>query len=109
MCDNTPVFNNEFQILKKLGSGSTANVYLARSIVEPTKEIALKIIKKSWMEETKDAKTTIEKEILVTQALGHHDNLVTTHGSGTDGFVYKNDKMKHSDLTYLIMENVKGG
>jgi len=109
MCTDTLVFNNEYQILKKLGSGTTANVYLARSIVEPTKEIALKIIKNKWMEETKDAKTTIEKEILVTQALGHHDNLVTTHGSGTNGFVYKNDTMTHSDLTYLIMENVKGG
>lgn len=107
--DNTPIFNNEFQILKKLGSGSTANVYHARSIIEPTKEVALKIIKNKWIEETKDALTTIQKEILVTQALGNHENLVITHGSGNNGFVYKNGDMTHNNLTYLIMENVKGG
>jgi len=41
-------------------------VYHARSIIEPTKEVALKIIKNKWIEETKDALTTIQKEILVT-------------------------------------------
>jgi len=59
MSNDTPVFNNEYEILKKLGCGSTANVYLARSIKEPTREVALKIIKSKWMEETKDAKTTV--------------------------------------------------
>lgn len=61
------------------------------------------------MKETEDSKTIIEKEILVTQALGNHENLVTTHGFGTNGFVYKKGAMTHSDLNYLIMENVKGG
>jgi len=59
MSSDTPIFNNEYEILKKLGSGSTANVYLARSIKEPTRKVALKIIKSKWMEETKDAKTTV--------------------------------------------------
>lgn len=59
MSSDTPIFNNEYEILKKLGNGSTANVYLARSIADPTKEVALKIIKSKWMEETKDAKTTV--------------------------------------------------
>ena len=29
---NNPVFNNEYEIIKKLGSGSTANVFLGRSL-----------------------------------------------------------------------------
>jgi len=105
---NNPVFNNEYEIIRKLGSGSTANVFLGRSLKQPSKKVAIKVIKQMWIKTAKNAYSMIEKELEMAQSLDHK-NIVETHGFGNHGFITKNGKTTHSDMTYLIMENVSGG
>jgi serine/threonine protein kinase len=40
-----PIFNNKYEILQSLGSGSTSKVYLVRLISNPTQYFALKLLK----------------------------------------------------------------
>ena len=42
---NTTIFNNEYEILKKIGDGLTSIVYLAK---KENTLVAIKIIKKSY-------------------------------------------------------------
>jgi serine/threonine protein kinase len=39
-----PVFNDKYEILSNLGEGKTAKVYLARSIEDKEKLVAIKVI-----------------------------------------------------------------
>ena len=55
-----PIFNNEYEIVKKLGEGHTSNVYLARSIANPKEQVAIKIISEPFLQ--KNLKC-VEKEI----------------------------------------------
>jgi len=44
---SNPMLNDRYELLKKLGSGHTATVYLARDHATET-EVAVKIIKSSY-------------------------------------------------------------
>ena len=44
-----PIFNGEYQIINQLGEGKTAHVFMVQSIKEPTKQFALKILKKTFI------------------------------------------------------------
>lgn len=44
------IFNDEYQVLRKLGDGLTSIVYLAQKLNDPTTQVALKIIKTAYAE-----------------------------------------------------------
>jgi serine/threonine protein kinase len=44
-----PIFKGQYEIIQNLGSGNTAKVYLARSLKDPSKLIAIKIMKTEYL------------------------------------------------------------
>ena len=44
-----PIFNNEYEILSSLGEGNTSKVYLARSLKDPSKQVALKLLREEFL------------------------------------------------------------
>jgi serine/threonine protein kinase len=44
-----PIFNNEYEILSSLGEGNTSKVYLARSVKDPSKQVALKLLREEFL------------------------------------------------------------
>jgi len=61
-----------------------------------------------WIKTAKNAYSLIEKELDMAQSLDH-ENIVATHGFGNHGFITKNGITTHSNMTYLLMDIVKGG
>ena len=58
-----PVFNNEYEILSSLGEGNTSKVYLIRSIADPSKKFALKLLREEFLNRDKDSIRSVEQEI----------------------------------------------
>ena len=44
-----PIFKGEYQIVKSLGNGNTAKVYLAEHLADPSRKIALKILRDEFL------------------------------------------------------------
>jgi len=44
-----PIFNGKYEIISLIDSGKAAHVYLARTIKDPSVEVAIKIFKKNKM------------------------------------------------------------
>ena len=87
---------DDFAILKEIGSGNYAKVYLAQDVHE-LKEYAVKSINKSAIWSSSRSTAALISEINVMKKL-HHPFLVTLHK------VYENDKFVH-----LILDYVPGG
>jgi len=83
-----PVFNNEYEILSSLGEGNTSKVYLARSLKDPKKCVALKLLREEFLQRDADSIKAVEQEIQILQGL-KHDNIVNILGWGSDGTVLK--------------------
>ena len=64
--ETCPVFNNKFEILDKLGEGTSAKVYLARSLTDPEHHIALKVIQDEYLNRSRDTRAAIASEISIT-------------------------------------------
>ena len=60
-----PVFQDKYEILSSLGEGKTSKVYLCRSIEDPKKEIALKLLRAEFLESDKDSVKSVEREIKI--------------------------------------------
>lgn len=58
-----PVFKGEHEIVSSLGEGNTSKVYLVRSIKEPKKQMALKLIKEEFLQKDKKSINNVEQEI----------------------------------------------
>jgi serine/threonine protein kinase len=58
-----PVFNGEYQILQSLGEGNTSKVYLARSLSDPSKTVALKLLREEFLQRDADSIKSVESEI----------------------------------------------
>ena len=59
-----PIFKNQYEIIKSLGNGNTAKVYLARHLADPTKKIALKILRDEFLKGNNNTNTRlVEQEI----------------------------------------------
>ena len=56
------IFNDKYEILKKIGQGKTAKVFLCKSITETNKFVALKIIHSNWIKTDPGAIDQIQKE-----------------------------------------------
>ena len=55
-----PVFNNEYEILSSLGEGNTSKVYLARSLKDPSKQVALKLLREEFLARDADSIKSVE-------------------------------------------------
>lgn len=55
-----PVFIKEYEILSSLGEGNTSKVYLVRSIKEPKKQFALKLLREEFLQRDQDSIKSVE-------------------------------------------------
>lgn len=103
-----PVFNGEYEILSSLGEGNTSKVYLARSVKDPSKQVALKILREEFLNRDQDSIKSVEQEIQILNGL-KHSNIVNILGWGTDGHVVKPSSREIKNLVYILLEFVTGG
>merc|ERR1711981_1037637 len=95
-----PIFNGEYEILSSLGEGNTSKVYLARSIKDPKKKIALKLLREEFLQRDKDSIKSVEQEIQILNGL-NHKHIVNILGWGSDGHVKKPSGREIKNLVYL--------
>ena len=103
-----PIFNGEYEILSSLGEGNTSKVYLARSIANPDKMVALKLLREEFLQRDKDSIKSVEQEIQILNGL-KHQNIVNILGWGSDGHVKKPSGREITNLVYILLEYVTGG
>jgi serine/threonine protein kinase len=103
-----PVFNGEYEILSSLGEGNTSKVYLARSLKDPSKQVALKILREEFLNRDHDSIKSVEQEIQILNGL-KHKHIVNILGWGTDGHVHKPSGREIKNLVYILLEFVTGG
>merc|ERR1719326_2410624 len=103
-----PIFNHEYEILSSLGEGNTSKVYLCRSIKDPKKKVALKLLREEFLQRDGDSIKSVEQEIQILQGL-NHGNVVSILGYGSDGFVKKPSGREIKNLVYILLEYIPGG
>jgi len=103
-----PVFNGEYHVLQSLGEGNTSKVYLARKIDDPTKTVALKLLREEFLQRDADSIKAVEQEIQILQGL-KHPNIIQIVGYGSDGRVVKPSGREIGNLVYILLEFVTGG
>jgi len=65
-----PRLNNTYELIKILGEGSTAKVWLARLIEEPSKLFAIKIMNAKFLK-MESSICSVKKEIKILKGLDH--------------------------------------
>ena len=103
-----PIFCGKYEILSSLGEGNTSKVYLVRSIKEPKKQFALKLLREEFLQRDKDSIKSVEQEIQILQGL-KHPGIVNICGYGSDGHVLKPSGREIKNLVYILLEYVSGG
>lgn len=103
-----PIFNNQYEILSSLGEGNTSKVYMARSLEDKKKVVALKLLKEEFLQRDSESIKSVEQEIQILQGL-NHENIVNILGYGSDGVVVKPSGRKIENLVYILLEYVTGG
>jgi serine/threonine protein kinase len=103
-----PIFNHEYEILSSLGEGNTSKVYLCRSIKDPKKKIALKLLREEFLQRDSDSIKSVEQEIQILQGLTH-SNIVSILGYGSDGYVKKPSGREIKNLVFILLEYIPGG
>lgn len=103
-----PIFNNQYEILQSLGEGNTSKVYLAKDVSDPTKTVALKLLREEFLQRDSDSIKAVESEIQILQGLKHH-NIIQIVGYGSDGKVVKPSGRQIDNLVYILLEFVTGG
>merc|ERR1712159_698527 len=103
-----PIFNREYEILSSLGEGNTSKVYLCRSLKDPKKTMALKLLRDEFLSRDEKSIKAVEKEIQILQGLDHK-NIVSILGYGSDGFVKKPSGREIKNLVYIMLEYIPGG
>ena len=100
------ILNDRYEILDQLGDGQTAVVYLANDLVEK-KQVALKIIRGTYLKDSRKAAESIQREVQIMRKL-NHSGCIKLLDEGTDGIVIKASGRCLDNLTFLVMEYVKG-
>lgn len=103
-----PIFNGEYEILSSLGEGNTSKVYLCRSMADPKKQVALKLLREEFLQRDSDSIKSVEQEIQILQGL-KHSNIVNILGYGSEGHVLKPSGREIKNLVYIMLEYVTGG
>lgn len=100
-----PRLNNTYELIEVLGEGSTARVWLARLIEDPTQQFAIKIMSSKFLK-MKDSILSVKKEIKIIQDLSH-EGIIKLHEYGDDGIITHNGKL-YINQVYLALEYVEG-
>lgn len=103
-----PVFNRQWEIIKCLGSGNTSKVYLAQSLSDKNKLVALKFITQEFLGRHHDSYQAVEQEITILEKM-NHGNIINILGWGADGTIVKPSGRVHDKLVYIMLEYVDGG
>lgn len=102
-----PTFNQQYEILRQLGEGDTSKVYLCRHMYTE-KLVALKILKRTFLERSEDSIKSVEQEIQVLHGT-QHKNIVKLYGYGTEGIIIKPSGTVISNIVYILLEYVPNG
>jgi len=102
------IFNDEWEVLKNLGEGNTARVYLCQNLKDPKKLIALKLLRQEFLNQSKSHIKSVEQEISILHGL-EHQNITKIIGYGSDGKVVKPSGRVIDNLIYIMLEYVEGG
>lgn len=97
--------NEAYDLMKVIGKGSTAKVWLARSVENPSQQFAIKIMSAKYMK-LKHAAHSIRKEIEILKSLDHK-GVIGCHQYGDDGVV-NYDGQTYTNQVYIVMEYVEG-
>ena len=100
-----PVFNGKYEITSLLGSGKAAHVYLARSIKDPSVEVAIKIFKKNKMN-TIASISRARSEMKIHEMISGHESIAKILDFGEHGKISKPNRESVEDLFFIIMEYV---
>lgn len=103
-----PIFNSEYEIVGSLGEGNTSKVYLARSLSDPKKQVAIKLLREEFLQRDESSIKSVEKEIQILNGL-KHSNIVNILGYGSDGHVKKPSGREIKNLVFIMLEYVTGG
>ena len=109
---NYPILNYRYQLLKELGSGNTAQVFLASDLQNPGQLFAIKIVTEKWLAGSANSTEIFLAEANVSARLSQYGNesLVQVYGFGTNGCLSRSsDNMYMGNIHYLIMEYVLKG
>lgn len=70
--DEMPIarLNDTYDLVKVIGKGSTAKVWLARYVQDPSLQFAIKIMSASYMKH-KGARSGVKKEVDILSSLDH--------------------------------------
>lgn len=97
--------NDTYDLIKVIGKGSTAKVWLARYVDDPSLQFAIKIMSSSYMK-LKNSRASISKEVEILSSL-EHDGVIQVYEYGDDGVVEYNNKFITGQV-YIVMEYVEG-
>jgi len=75
---------------------------------DPTKKVALKLLRDEFLNRDGDSIKSVEQEIQILHGMKHH-NIVNILGYGSDGHVKKPSGREIKNLVYIILEYVPGG
>lgn len=102
-----PIFNGQYEMIKNVGSGKTAKVYLVRD-KDTRKQFALKLIRHKYLMSAEKNIHGIEKEIEILRGL-KHDNVMAIHDYGCEGTVVKSSAKELKNQVYIMTEYIGGG
>jgi serine/threonine protein kinase len=103
-----PIFNGKYEITKSLGEGNTSKVYLAQVIDDPSRLVAVKILKEEFLKRDNDSILSVHNEITILKNLDHA-GIIRMVDYGDAGQVVKPSGRVIDNLVFIVMEFVSGG
>jgi serine/threonine protein kinase len=97
--------NDDYDLIKVIGKGSTAKVWLARYVEDPSIQFAIKIMSAQYMKNKKSA-AYVKKEVEILSKLDHQ-GVIQLYEYSNDGNITYGDKV-YKGQTYIVMEYVEG-
>jgi len=83
-------------------------VYLCDNIKDPSKKIALKLLKQEFLSKGKHHIKSVEQEISILHGL-EHKNITKIIDYGSEGVVVKASGKRIENLVYIMLEYIDGG
>lgn len=102
-----PIFNGTYYIIEELDNGTTARIYLCQSIYDKKEMVALKLFKKSYIENNENSRLALSREVSIL-ANCEHKNIIKFHEFGSNGKLRSLSGDIVSNLVYVIMEYFPG-
>lgn len=97
--------NDDYDLIKIIGKGSTAKVWLARYVEDPSMQFAIKIMSAQYMKNKKSA-AYVKKEVEILSNL-EHQGVIQLYEYSNDGVIQHGEKI-YKGQTYIVMEYVEG-